>query len=456
MIDERNIQIDPSKGPYDLDAEMSFLGSFAICADPSLQARMRSAVSHDSFYLVAHEQIFSACGAVLDDGRALDVTTLRAEMRQRNTYDDIGGDGYIGKILDKVPSAIHGEHYAEIVQELHLRRLGAQVGYDLFSRLMRPALEETATAAIGAAINRAVAIQQKRTRVSAFSLAEIVAEFLAAKDDRRPASLLTGIRSLDEMAGVFSFGKYTVIAGRPSMGKSTFVRWILQLWAQAGTPVGLVAVEEDRQKIAGNYLSSISELENHVVAYSQFSKEQAITAAGAATELAKFKWWGIDTAFSISEVCNAVELLATEKQCKVIAVDHIHLIKPDRFSESEQREVKEVSRRLKEIGKRHNVILIAAAQLSRPSEKVKYPPPPTLTDLRASGAIEEHADAVLLLHREDYYHHERATHCCEVIVAKNRNGKRGKVGLYEELKNQRFREPSFHEEQLWSQPDNSP
>lgn len=449
-MDRVTEQLDELNGPFDLDAEMSFLGSLSICEDKQKQHRMRAMASADTFYQPDHGYIFVAMAAIMDDGRALDATTLRSEMRQRNTYDAVGGDGYLGKILQKVPSPEHGEHYGRIIEELHLRRLGSAVGRQLMNRLMRPALDDTATAVLDTAVNEVVKIRQRRSRVDVFSLNDIVADFMESKDEGKPAALMTGIERLDEFLGIFAFGKYTVIAGRPSMGKSSIVRWLLEVWASSGSTVGLVAVEEDRQKIAGNYLSSLSGVENSAIAYRDLDKEQISKVVRASGDLSGYQWYGVDTAFSINDVCSAIELLATDKKCRVIAVDHMHLISSGHQYESGHREIKEISRRLKEVGKRHNIVLIAAAQLSRPEKHVKIPPPPTLTDLRESGSIEEHADAAIMLHREDYYKRDVSpTHMCELIVAKNRNGRTGKTSLYEELRYQRFRQPTQWEAEEW-------
>lgn len=438
-------------GPFDLDVEQCFLGSLLLREDEAGRRRLRASLSRDDFYLPQHATIFDGACVLIDGDKPVDGTALRAVLKQKGFLEEIGGESYIGQILCKVPSHLHGEHYAAILEELSLRRQGVSVGQALAARLMRPAMEETATAVIATAIKRASEIQQRRSRTEVFSLGDIVAEFLSAKDDKEPAALLTGIPSLDEFCGLFGFGKYTIIGGRPSMGKSSAVRWLLGVWAKAGARVGLVAVEEDRRKIAGNYLSDVSGIENHIIAYHDFTPGIAAMATDAACQLAGYHWFGVDTAFSLSEVSAAVERLVVEKQCRIVAVDHIHLIRSDHRSENKEREISDISAKLKELGKRHGIVLIAAAQLSRPADKVRIPPAPTLTDLRQSGGIEEHADAVLFLHREDYYRRNEAPdHCCEFIIAKNRNARVGSTNLCEELKFQRFREPTISEASRWS------
>jgi replicative DNA helicase len=445
---------DPLKGPFSIEAEMSFLASVSLCKDRTRQKSMRAMLAPDDFYRRDNGIIFTAMARMLDSGSPLDAVLLGAEMKKLGTWDAVGGIEYFANILNTVPSEDHGEQYGKVVEELSLRRKGVVICQTAANRLMLPATDEVASATLDGAASSIVKIRRRQSRMQVFSMADMISQFMDAKDAGSPPCLLTGIQCLDDYAGLFAFGKYTIMAGRPSMGKSTFLRWLLQLWSGEGTSVGLVAVEEDRNKMAGNYLSSISGIPNDVLAYNKLSANESRMAADAAVDLSGYNWHGVDTAFDINEVCDAIDILVTEHQCKVIAVDHIHIIKPERATESEQREVKEISRRLKEQAKRHGIILIAAAQLSRP-EKGKIPPAPTLTDLRASGAIEEHADAAIFLHREDYYQPTSIpNHRCDIIIAKNRNGKRGQTELYEELENQRFREPKHYELNMWNQSGN--
>jgi replicative DNA helicase len=223
------------------------------------------------------------------------------------------------------------------------------------------------------------------------------------------------------------------------MGKSTMVRWLLGEWAKAGTRCGLIAVEEGRQKIAGNYISSEASMENHIVAYRDWGAPEWEEATNAVSSMVGRPLFCVDSAFKLEEVSAAFERLATEKKCQVIAVDHIHLIRMDKAGETEQREIKDISARIKELTKRFNVVGIALAQLHRPADKSRIPVPPTLTDLRASGAIEEHCDSAMFIHREDYYRRgESKTNECNIGIEKNRNGRTGNCTLRAELQYQRF------------------
>jgi replicative DNA helicase len=425
--------------PSDVTAERCLLSSIMLFQDVSAQAKLIKRVRPDSFFLEDHRIIFSEIAQMSRAGRDIDFVSVLAELRNADRLENIGGEDHLKKILFASPSYLHGETHAAIVLDLAARRGGWRIAEKMQAKLSEAMDGEAAKVLIQSAITELWEVSNADRRTVAFSLEEILHQFLEEKQQKKAPALLTGISSLDDYAGIFSFGKYTIVAGRPSMGKSTFVRWLLMEWARHGTPVGLVAVEEDRKKIAGNYLSAESGIENHVVAYRDWNGAQWDSASKAVGNLSSRKWFGVDTAFTLDEVSTAIEMLATEKGCKVVAVDHIHLVTPDHRSENEQREIKEVSKRMKELAKRYNVVLVAAAQLSRPFEKTRVPSPPALTDLRGSGGIEEHADAVLLLHREDYYRKgEAKTHECQVGIEKNRNGEIGRCTLIEDMSHQRF------------------
>jgi replicative DNA helicase len=426
--------------PHDVDAEAAYLGSLVTCDDPAARRRMRRMLRPADFFDAAHAKVFEVAAGMVDAGRPLDAVTLAAAMRDAGDLAEIGGAAtLVDLFVDRVFTWRHGETYGAKVAAYAARRRGIRVADRLSRDLYQPADDEAADARIQRAIGELWQTASPRSKVEVFSLEDILHQWVEDRQAKRSPALLSGCDPLDQYAGIFAFGKYTVLAGRPSMGKSTALRWLLGQWARAGTPVGLVACEEDRKKIAGNYLSADTSIENDHLAYHDLSAGDWAGVLAAVGRMAGWPWYGVDTAFTLNEVATAVEMLATEKKCRVIGVDHIHLIRLEQKTESEQREVKEISQRLKELAKRFDVVLIAAAQLSRPQKQQGIPPPPCLTDLRSSGAIEEHADAAIFLHREDYYRpNGPKDDLCQWIIAKNRNGKRGIRTLRAELKHQRY------------------
>jgi replicative DNA helicase len=277
-----------------------------------------------------------------------------------------------------------------------------------------------------------------------WKLEDAMLRFIEARmEGKRAAALDVGIDDLDrEFRGLFTFGGYTMVAARPSMGKSTFCRWTAKMLAQAGTSVGFISIEETEDKIAGNIISSETEIENTVLAYSDWNTLDQTKISVAAEVFAGKPFYGIDSAFTLPDVLTAAEILVTQHQCRVLFIDHIHLIENQTHAESREQEISKISNALKAFFKRTGVVGIVAAQLSRPPKMIGEPPLPHLTDLRHCGGLEEHADAVLMLHRRDYYFRNTPGYVgdrlVQVLIRKNRNGQVGAATLEADLPHQRF------------------
>jgi replicative DNA helicase len=428
--------------PHDAESERAFIGSLLIGDDDGARRKLRHLLKPEDFFVRANGQVFSVVARMIDTDKPIDLVTVATALQEAKCLDGEEGAAFVAGLFDTVPSTSHAEFYANRVTNYSARRRGISEASKLMRDLYEQQPDEKANARIEQTIGELWKTRTGQTRIKAQSMEEILHAWVEQRQQKKSAALMTGVPSLDEFTGIFAFGQYTILAGRPSMGKSTALRWLLSLWASQKWPVGLVACEENQSKIAGNYISSDASIDNDYLAYRDLSGDDWKRIVQSVGRMSAWPFHLVDTAFTLSEVVAAVELLATERNCRIIGVDHIHLIRSDRYYDNEQREVKEISQRLKEVAKKYDVILIAAAQLSRPMKHAGIPPPPTLTDLRSSGAIEEHADAAIFLHREDYYRVEGPKdHLCQWIIAKNRNGRRGKRILRAELNHQRYAEP---------------
>ena len=268
---------------------------------------------------------------------AVDSLLLRAELKARGIWDEVGGRDNVASIVMSVPgTGAMGEHYAGIVKEKAMRRDTAQkVARDIAGRLAKPRTDETAATVIQGAIGELWNIAQRRSGMKSFSLAEIMANVLARKREGRMPALLTGIDSLDQFPGIFGFGKYTIVGGRPGMAKHI-------------RPLAVAALVNGRHALrargggrgpredGGNYLSSFSEIENARIAYGHLHSDEMERLDAIVQEHAETPLFGFDEAFTLAEVGSAVERLVTDHKCQVVAVDHIHLITPDRRSENGQ------------------------------------------------------------------------------------------------------------------------
>lgn len=433
--------------PHDADAEVAYLSSLLHCEDIPSRRKLRGLARAEDFFSPQHGRAFALISRFVDADKPIDAALFMGAVRDEGILADVGGLPFVATLLEAMPTSAdagfyltHGASYAERITGHSARRRAITEARRLLTDLMQPRSSEAAEAIIQRAITALWGTTTRQNKVEVFKLEQILHEWIDERSEKKSPALMTGCEKLDQYAGIFGFGKYTILAGRPSMGKSTAMRWLLGRWAWEGATVGLVACEEDRRKIAGNYLADGSEIHNDRLAYGALGADDWLKITSAVGTMSAWNWYGVDTAFTLAEVSTAVEKLATEFKCKVIGVDHLHLIALDRRGENEQREIKEISAKLKELAKRFGVVLIAAAQLSRPMKTAGIPPAPTLTDLRASGAIEEHADAAIFLHRVDYYRASKADkdNVCQFIIAKNRNGRRGMVKLRAQLEHQRF------------------
>lgn len=423
---------------FDLDAEQCTLSCMFLAGADLVQfAKIRSAIWRDAFFQPDHRIIFETLCEIVDGNKPVEIPYILAAVKAKGVLEEIGGIEYLAKVIGSHFTAVQGPHYAAIVADQACRREASEVGRKLMERVTQPG---DIRKLLHKVIVRLHQLETSGRTLSISTLGDAVEAFMLQKEAGEATHLMTGIHSLDEFRGIFCLGKYTIIAGRPSMGKSTAVRWLLREFARS-LPVGLIAVEEDNHKISGNYLSAESSIENDYVAYGTWNAQDWSRLAHAAGELTKIPYVLTDSAFDIQDICAAFETMAIQHKCQVIAIDHLHLIKGDRNSETRERELTQISGELKSLAKKHNVCCITAAQLSRPKDG-KFPDPPSLTDLRGSGGIEEHADAAIMLHRQDYYHRNDTNFMpdfrCEWHVTKNRNGKVGELCLRAELKYQRY------------------
>jgi replicative DNA helicase len=430
--------------PQDTAAEQCAIASMMLCGDEKvLFNKIRRQLWPRAFYQSDNATLFRVLCRMADADKPIDSTTLRAELRAGGLLNDIGGTAYIATLLQSIPSASNGPQYARIVSDRARERAAIQAAEALRDRLMQPG--GNALEAIQKAAGDLWKIATANRDVKVWKLGEAVDRFVEMRiNGERKIALDTGVDCIDrEYRGVLTMGGYTLIAARPSMGKSTLTRWLLTRLAKAGTPVGLIAVEENEDKIAGNVLSAETMIENSTLAYGSWQHINLASVGEAVQKISPIPFFGVDSAFTLNDILASAELLVVQHGCRVIALDHIHLVDHAKGAENREQQISEISNALKGLFKRLGVAGIVAAQLNRPA-KESSPPPPHLTDLRGSGALEEHADAVLMIHRQDYYYRGRENYqpdgMAQIFIRKNRNGCVGEVALRADLSHQRFEE----------------
>lgn len=413
--------------PHSIDAEICLLGSLMLCdGDKAAFAETLGLIDHSDFYLTDHEIIFKTIRKMHDGGRKIDAITLTDDLKAAGLYEEIGGQKYIAAMLMKVPAWAHYAGYAETIRATSMIRQGIAASNDFLRNAYRPQ-ENYKTAAeeslneLQAKISK-ITIGGKTTEVHLLGdVAREVAGRRHLPESERSPRIATGIKTLDKYIGGMRRGGKMIIGGKPGMGKSALLKQFLRNIAGNGVPVGIITVEESRHKVAENALSTESAVPNNRIAFGTATPEECDEIDMAVNRLEELPYFIVDSARKLNRIIGMAGILASQYGCQVIAVDHLHIVDVDHDGGNREREISRISAALKWAWKDLNVAGVEAAQLNRAGGRDR----PTLTNLRESGSLEQDADIVLLLHREDYYRRTEGgtmDEVLEVIVAKNKDG----------------------------------
>ena len=444
--------------PESLAAEAAVIGSMIIEPDCISQVveLLGSGVGGQvsgAFYRVEHRDIFEALIALWEKGfrgqgsgvggQGLDAVLLRDELEKRGQLQEVGGVEYIAKILESVPSSANVGYYAKIVKEkMLLRELIAAAG-----EILDDAYGGQGSG-VGGQGDVARLLDEAERKIFAVTDKSITGEPIAIMDmvkhsfeliQKRTGSLVTGLATgyyqLDDWTCGLQDGEMIIVAGRPSMGKTSLALNIAEhIAAVEKIPVAIFSLEMGRQQIAERFLCSVSQIDSQKVRKGLLAEEDYRMLADACDELAKAPIYIDDTStLTPLELRAKARRLKSMHRIQCVIVDYLQLMSiGDRRIESRQQEITEISRYIKALARELNIPVVVLSQLNRASEG-REDHRPRMSDLRESGAIEQDADVVILLHREDYYHHSdegyEPTSRAELIIAKQRNGPTATVEL---------------------------
>jgi replicative DNA helicase len=453
--------------PESLSAEAAVLGSMII--DPECIGEVVEQLKAGAFYRIEHQMIFDALIALYEKNKegVLDGVLLRDELQKRGQLEEVGGAEYLAKILDSVPSSANVMYYAGIVKDKQLLRELITAA----SGILTNAYEEAGEARekLDQAEQKIFEVATKRIRGSATSMKELITqvyELIEKRDGKIITGLATGYHELDDLTCGLQNGEMIILAGRPSMGKTSLALNIAEyLGVREKVPVAIFSLEMGRQQLAERFLCSNSEIDSQKVRKGMLSEEHHERLKEACGELYEVPIYIDDTS-----LLTPLELRAKSRRLKslydirCIIVDYMQLMSggAGRF-ESRQQEISIISRYLKALAGELNIPVLVLSQLNRAPEG-REDHRPRMSDLRESGSIEQDADVVLLLHREDYYRRserlelsdkehttdrssqdEYKENTAELIIAKQRNGPTGKVKLVFRRKVMRFENASHME-----------
>jgi replicative DNA helicase len=420
--------------PQNLEAEQAVLG--AVLLDNAVLPRVIEILQPEDFSRGAHRRIFSVMIDLFEKDDSIDLITLRERLEQRNELADVGGAAYLATLVDQVPTAANVAYHARIVREKAIMRGLISASTEIAALSYEGATD--AEQILDAAEQKIFTLSERSIRAGFVPLRTIlkssfkVIEKLYEKKDL-VTGVPTGFTELDVMTCGFQPSDLIIIAGRPSMGKTAFVLNIAEhIGIDARLAVAIFSLEMSREQLVMRMLSSVSGVDGNRLRRGYLNREDwplLSRAAGKLSEAAIF----IDDSpgCSVLEIRAKARRLKAEQDLAIVIVDYLQLIRGRDRSESRQQEISEISRSLKSLAKELKVPVVALSQLSRAVESRGGDKRPQLSDLRESGAIEQDADVVAFIFREDMYKDDQADHqgIAEVIVRKQRNGPTGTVKL---------------------------
>jgi len=443
--------VDPSilkVPPQNLEAEQSVLGGILLenaALNPVLEIMAGS-----DFYSDAHRKIFGGILELSDRNQPVDLITLSNHLRDKKQLDAVGGAVYLSQLVDNVPSAANISHYARIVKEKSVLRNLIGTATEILNRTYGAGADVDSV--LDEAEHAIFEISQNKIKPSFYPLKDIIKDsFRTIERLYEKKELITGVATgftkLDEMTSGLQRSDLIIIAGRPSMGKTAFALNIAQFCSvEEGVPVAVFSLEMAKEQLAMRMLSSEARVDSQKIRKGFLGESDWPKLTTAAGRLSEARLYIDDTpSISVLEMKAKSRRLKAEHGLGLIVLDYLQLMKGSDYADTREQEISEISRSLKGLAKELNVPVVALSQLNRKVED-RTSRRPQMADLRESGAIEQDADVILFLYRDEVYNKSEDNPekgFAEVIIGKQRNGPVGTVKLVFQEKFTRFENPAF-------------
>ncbi len=420
--------------PQNLEAEQSVLG--AILLDNDSLHHVLDIISVEDFYSEAHRKIFSGILDLYERNEPSDLLTLSNVLRDKSKLDSVGGEAYIASLVDSVPSAAHINYYSKIVKEKAVLRNLIGAATEILDKSYGPT--DNIDNILDEAENTIFKISDHKIKPAFYSMKEIVKDsFRSIESLFEKKALITGVATgfgrLDELTSGFQKSDLIIIAGRPSMGKTAFAINIAQHTAiNNNIPVAIFSLEMSKEQLAFRMLSSEGKVDSQRLRKGFLGETDWPKLTAAAGKLSEAPIFIDDTpAISALEMKAKARRLKAEAGLGMIVLDYLQLMKGRDSSVPREQEISEISRSLKSLAKELDIPVVALSQLNRQVES-RTDKRPQLADLRESGAIEQDADVIIFIYRDEVYNKSEDNPekgQAEVIVGKQRNGPTGMVKL---------------------------
>jgi len=419
-----------------VDAERAVLGSILlkadVCDDVALIVRV------EDFSDEAHQLLYRHLLDLHDSGKRIDVTIVLERLRTKGDLDRVGGTAALAEIVEAVPHAAHASHYAHIVRDKAMLRALIDAGTDI----LRDAYDspDEPRELLSRAESSIFAILEHRSSTEARPIQSVLEEVMVRMDARMKhehaiGGVETGFTELDSLCGGMHNSELIILAARPSMGKTAMAMNIAEHIAiGVKKPVLFVSLEMACLELADRLLCSASQVNGHRLRNGTISQEDRRRLVQKSAEISSAPLYIDDTpGRTLTEIAAVARRLKRKQGLSLIVIDYLQLIEPDNPRDPRQEQVAKIARRLKMMSRELDIPVLCLAQLNRQAEASRDNRP-RLNHLRESGAIEQDADVVMFVHREEYYQtndedRERVKGQAEIIVAKQRNGPIGDIKL---------------------------
>ena len=418
--------------PHDIEAEQAILGSMLTDKDAVISAI--EVLKEDAFYREDNKAIYAAILSLYAKSEPIDIITVKAELVENGNFERIGGLEYLAELPERVPTTSNVDRYIKIVEEKAMLRSLISTANELVSLGYNET--EEVDSIMDLAEKKVFDLAQKKNTKGYTPIKDVLVESFAKLEELynqkgKISGKTTGFTDLDLRTSGLHNSDLIIVAARPAMGKSAFAINIATNLALSGTPVAIFNLEMSKEQVGNRILCSEAMVDSNKIRTGQVEDEDWMKLASTLGRLSEAPIYIDDTAgISIMEIRAKCRKLKLEKDIGLVVIDYLQLIQGSgKRNSSREQEISEISRSLKILAKELDIPVIALSQLSRGVEK-RDDKRPMLSDLRESGAIEQDADIVMFLYRDDYYNDDsEKKNVAEVILAKHRGGATGTVDL---------------------------
>jgi replicative DNA helicase len=421
--------------PQSVEAERAVLGSILLL--PEVFDEVALVIRAADFYDDANRTIYEHLLDMHDSGQRVDLMLLIERLKKGDVYERIGGAAYLAEIGRQVPTAAHAEYYAKIVADKSVLRSLIHAGVDVQNSAYDPTADTREI--LGKAEERIFAILEDRGAGQVTPISEVLQESLDRIDARMDqqhafGGVETGFVDFDQMTGGLQKSELIILAARPSMGKTALAMNMAEYAALNGTPVLFVSLEMSAIELGDRLLCSLARVNGNRLRNGTITQEERRKLVNAAAQISQAPLYIDDSpSRTMTEIAANARRLKRRNGLGLIVVDYLQLIDPDNPRDPRQEQVSKISRRLKGLARELAVPILCLGQLNRQVESTSSNKP-QLSHLRESGAIEQDADVVMFVHREEYYmtneeDREAVRGQAELLIRKQRNGPTGDVKL---------------------------